>query len=57
MQDKIAEIKNRKDLDTQQMIIEVAMMQQDLERQRESKIGQLRQEKERKINEIETELI
>ena len=38
------------------MAIEVAMMQQDLERQREAKIEQLRQEKERKINKIETEL-
>jgi ABC-2 type transport system permease protein len=56
IQDKIAELKKRKDVDSQQMLIEVAMMQQDLERQRESRIEQLRQEKERKINKIETEL-
>jgi ABC-2 type transport system permease protein len=54
--DKIAELKKRKDVDQQQMLIEVAMMQQDLERQRESKMEQRRQEKDRKINQIETEL-
>jgi ABC-2 type transport system permease protein len=56
IQEKIAELKKQKDMDPQQMLIQVAMLQQDLERQREAKIGQLRQEKERKINEIETEL-
>lgn len=56
MMDKIAELKKRKDIDTQQMIIEVAMMQQDLQRQQEAKIEQLRQDKERKTNKIETDL-
>jgi ABC-2 type transport system permease protein len=54
--DKIAELKKRKNVDSQQMLIEVAMMQQDLERQRESKLEQLRHDKERKIHKIETEL-
>ena len=54
--DKIAELKKRKNVDTQQMLIEVAMMQQDLERQKESKIEQFRRDKDRKINKIETDL-
>ena len=56
VQDKIAELKGRKDIDPQQMLIEVALMQQDLERQRESRLEQLRRDKERKINKIETDL-
>jgi ABC-2 type transport system permease protein len=54
--DKIAELKKRKNVDTQQMLIEVGLMQQDLERQRESKLAQLRQDKDRKTNKSETEL-
>ena len=54
--DKIAELKKRKNVDPQQMLIEVGMMQQDLERQMESKIEQFRQDKDRKVNEIETDL-
>jgi len=54
--DKIAELKKRKSVDPQQMLIEVAMMQQDLERQKEIKIKQLNDEKARKINTIETDL-
>jgi ABC-2 type transport system permease protein len=54
--DKIAELKKRKNVDPQQMLIEVGMMQQDLERQKESKTEQLRRDKERKINKIETDL-
>ena len=56
MTEKIAELQKRKNIDAQQMIIEVAMMKQDLERQREAKIEQARQEKERNINRIETDL-
>jgi len=54
--DKIAELKQRKNIDVQQMLIEVDLMQKNLERQRQSRVEQLRQEKERKINAIETEL-
>jgi ABC-2 type transport system permease protein len=54
--EKITELKKRKNIDPQQMLIEVAMAQQNLERQKEAKIEQLRQEKDRNINEIETEL-
>jgi len=34
----------------------VALLQQDLERQKEARIEQKRQEKDRKINQIETDL-
>jgi ABC-2 type transport system permease protein len=54
--DKVAELKKRKDIDPQQMMIEVAMTQQDQERQREAKTAQRRQEKDQKLNKIETEL-
>ncbi len=54
--DTISELKKEKNVDPQQMLIRVAMKQQDLERQREAKIEQLRQEKERNVNKIETEL-
>ena len=54
--DTISELKKEKNVDPQQMLIRVAMKQQDLERQREAKIEQLRREKERNVNKIETEL-
>jgi len=54
--DKIEELKKRKSVDIQQMAIEVAMMQQDLERRREATIEKLRHDKDREINKIETDL-
>ena len=54
--DKVSELKKQKDMDPQQMLIQVAMKQQDLERQREATIEKLRQDKERKVNKIETDL-
>jgi ABC-2 type transport system permease protein len=54
--DKIAELKNQKNLDLQQMAIQVGMMQQDLERQRESKMEQLRRENDREFSKIETKV-
>jgi ABC-2 type transport system permease protein len=54
--DKIEELKKRKSVDIQQMAIEVAMMQQDLERRREATIEQLRHKKDREVNKIETDL-
>jgi len=57
IEDKIAELKSQKNMDLQQMAIQVGMMQQDLERQRESKLEQLRREKERETNKIETKLV
>ena len=54
--DKIEELKKRKSVDIQQMAIEVAMMQQDLERRKEATIEQLRHEKDREINKSETDL-
>jgi ABC-2 type transport system permease protein len=54
--EKVAELKKRKNMDIQQMAIEVAMMQQSLEQQRQTKLAQLHAEKDQKINKIETDL-
>jgi ABC-2 type transport system permease protein len=54
--DKVAELKKRKNMDIQQMAIEVALMQQSLEQQRQTKLAQLRAEKDQKVNKIETDL-
>jgi ABC-2 type transport system permease protein len=54
--EKVAELKKRKNMDIQQMAIEVAMMQQSLEQQRQTKLAQLHTEKDQKINKIETDL-
>ncbi len=56
MEDEIAELKKRKNVDPQQMLIEVMMKQQDLERQKETKIAQLRQEQNQERTKIETDL-
>ena len=56
VEDKIAELKSQKNMDIQQMAIQVGIMQQDLEKQREAKLEQLRAEKEREFNKIETNL-
>jgi ABC-2 type transport system permease protein len=56
IEDKIAELKGQKNMDLQQMAIQVGIMQQDLEKQREAKLEQLRAEKEREFNKIETSL-
>ena len=56
IEDKIAELKQQKNVDPQTLLIQVAMMQQDLQRQKDTKIEQLRQEKDREINKSETEL-
>ncbi len=56
VEDKLADLRSRKNIDTQQMLIEVGLMQQDLERQREAKLEQLRREKEREENKIDTDL-
>jgi len=56
IEDEIAKLKSQKNMDLQQMAIQVGMMQQDLERRRESKLEQLRQEKNREMNKIETKL-
>jgi ABC-2 type transport system permease protein len=56
IEDKVAELNKRKDMDSRQLLIEVAMMQQDLERQRAAKLEQARRDKDRKTNKIENEL-
>jgi ABC-2 type transport system permease protein len=56
VEDKVAEMKSQKGMDLQQMAIQVGMLQEDLERQRQSKLEQLKREKDRDINKIETTL-
>jgi ABC-2 type transport system permease protein len=53
-EDKIAELKQRKNVDQQEMLIEVAMMQRELERQRTIKLEQARTAKENAIKYSET---
>ena len=53
---KIEELRNRKNIDPQQMLIEVAMAQQNEQRKMDARIEQLKQERDKKINKIETEL-
>jgi ABC-2 type transport system permease protein len=54
--DAIAELKKQKDIDPQQLVIKVALEQQYRERQRQAKVEQLREEKKRKTQAIETDL-
>jgi ABC-2 type transport system permease protein len=54
--DKIAELKQRKSVDIQQMAIEVAMMQQDLEQRKAVRLGQMQRQKDAEINRVETSL-
>jgi len=56
IEDKIAELRQRKNLDIQQMAIEVNMMQQNLELRKKAKIEQLRRKKDQETNKIETRL-
>jgi ABC-2 type transport system permease protein len=56
IEDKVAELRKRKDMDIQQMAIEVGMMERTLEQQRDAKLEQLRREKDREFNKIETAL-
>jgi ABC-2 type transport system permease protein len=54
--DKVAELQKRKDVDLQQMMIEVAMMKKDLEQRMSVKIKQIKDEKDRDVTKIETDL-
>ena len=56
MQKKLAELQQRKNIDTQQMLIELGMMQQNLERVKEAKLEKADREMKRKIRESEIEL-
>jgi ABC-2 type transport system permease protein len=51
--DKIAELQGRKNVNEQQMAIEVGMMMQDLSRQKQATLAKLREEKDREVNKIE----
>jgi ABC-2 type transport system permease protein len=54
--DKIAELQKRKNVDVAQMATELGLMKQDLERQKEAKLEQLRKAKDKEVNTIETNL-
>ena len=51
--DKISELKGRKNVNEQEMSIEVGMMMQDLSRQKKATLAKLRDEKDREVNKIE----
>ncbi len=53
---KIESLRNRKNIDPQQLLIEVAMAQQEGQRRLETRIDQLTKEKDKAIDKIETEL-
>jgi ABC-2 type transport system permease protein len=55
-EDKIAEIKQRKNVDPQQMLVEVAMMQQDMEREKTVTLEKAKRQKDNEINKSDTEL-
>jgi len=56
IQKKLDELRNRKDIEPMRLLIEVGMMQQDLERRSQVEIERRKQERDREINRIETEL-
>ncbi len=56
LEKKIVDLQKRKDLDPQQMIIEVALAQQDGNRRLESEVERLKQQRDRQVNKIETDL-
>ena len=56
IKEKLAELKKQKDVDAMQLSIQVGMMAEKLERERESKMAQLEREKEREDNKIENKL-
>jgi ABC-2 type transport system permease protein len=56
MQEKLAELQNRKDVDLRQMATELGMLKLDLERRKQAKLEQARREKDSKISRIETDL-
>lgn len=51
--DKIADLQGRKNVNEQQMATEVSMMMQDLSRQKKAALAKLREEKDREVNKIE----
>ena len=56
MQKKLAELQQRKNIDAQQLLIELGMMQQNLERIKEAKLTRAKDEMNRKIRESEISL-
>ncbi len=57
MEKEIADLRNRKDMDPNQVLIDVLMKKQDLERRAKAKIEQLRQENNQERTKIETALL
>ena len=54
---KIENLRNRKNVDPQQLMIEVAMAQQEGQRRLETKVDQLTKEKQREVKKIERNLV
>ncbi len=56
LREKIEELRNRPNVDPQQMLLEVAMAQQDGERRKEAAIQRARQERDRQLKRIDADL-
>jgi len=56
IQEKLAELQKRKNVDVQQMAIELSLMKQDLERRKEAKLEQARRQRDREIQKSQTAL-
>jgi ABC-2 type transport system permease protein len=54
--DKLSELQNRKDVDQMQLLIEVQMLQDDLNRKMEAKLNRIKKEKKEEYNKIESNL-
>ncbi len=56
VEDKLSELQNRKDVDQMQLLVEVQMMQDDLNRKMEAKLNKIKKEKKDEYNKIESNL-
>jgi ABC-2 type transport system permease protein len=56
IEEKVAELKKRKDMDPNQLMTELALTMRDLEQRKEVKLEQRRQDRKRKTEQIETDL-
>ena len=56
VEDKIKDLQNQKDADPMQMLVQVQMIQNDLNRKMEAKLDRFRKERKREYDKIETQL-
>jgi len=56
LQQKLDELRKRKNIDPQQLLIEIAVAQQEGNRRLQTKVEQLKQNRDRETNKIETDL-